>query len=191
MISTSNRIRILAAALMALPALGIAAGKVTQISPSAQNVALKGGKAMVKFTVSGEAAAGDDCGYFVEYGDGLAGDSRIVNDKEGRFPRSHERTFTKPGNYVVRAKGQRVKTTFGCDGDVTTLVVVAAGAAAPEKSAAAAAPNCPSGWELDARSVHAATGAYDCTAKPPAKKLACAPGLKYYEKAGTIGCRKG
>lgn len=183
--------RIFAIAIMAFPALAPAAGKVTMIAPSAQNVSLQGGKATVKFTVSGEAAAGDSCGYFVEYGDGAAGDSRIAGDKEGRFPRSHARTFTKPGNYVVRAKGQRVKTTFGCDGDVTTLVVVAAGAAAPAKRATAAGPSCPSGWALDERSVNAATGAYSCLAQPPAKKLACGPGLNYYEKPGMIGCRKG
>ena len=183
--------RILAAAMIAFPALGLAAGKVTQITPSAQNVSLQGGKVTLKFTVSGEAAAGDNCGYFVEYSDGAAGDSRIISDKEGRFPRSHERTFTKPGNYVVRAKGQRVKTTFGCDGDVTTLVVVAAGAPAPAKRAAASAPACPSGWVLDERSVNATTGAFSCLARPPAKKLACAPGLNYFEKDGMIGCRKG
>ena len=183
---------VLAAALLAVPAFALAAGKVTMIVPSAQNVTLQGGKATVKFTVSGEAAAGDSCGYFVEYSDGAAGDSRVVGDKEGRFPRSHERTFTRPGNYVVRAKGQRVKTTFGCDGDVTTLVTVAAGGAAPAKRAAAQAkPSCPQGWTLDDRSVNTATGAFDCLAKPPAKKLACGPELNYYEQAGMIGCRKG
>ncbi len=185
-----SSVRILAIVAMALPALALAAGKVTQITPSSQNVTLQGGQATVKFTVSGEAAAGDSCGYFVEYSDGAAGDSRVAGDKEGRFPRAHERTFTKAGSYVVRAKGQRVKTTFGCDGDVTTLVVVGAGTAAPAKRAAAE-PACPSGWALDERSVNAATGAYDCTAKSPAKKLDCGPGLNYYEKAGIIGCRKG
>ncbi len=173
-----------------------AAGVVTKIEPSATSAALDNGKAVVKFTVTGTAEDNDNCGLWVDYGDGSNPDTRIVNQKEGLFPRTFEHAFTKAGGFSVKAYGQRVKTTLGCVGQSTTFVTVTAPAAASgaAKTAAAgkaapAAPSCPDGWQLVANSSTKA-GEFSCSAKAPAAKLACGPGLAYFEKGGVIGCRK-
>lgn len=173
----------------------LAAGRVAKIEPSASNVMLEGGKATVKFTVSGEAEESDNCGYWVEYGDGQSPDTRVISQREGLFPRSHERTFTQPGTYAVKARGQRVRTTLGCLGEAAATITVsappAAGkATAPAAKAAAVAPTCPEGWQLVKGSHNPNTGAFSCSVKLPEKKLACGPGLKYFEKGAVVGCRK-
>ena len=191
----------MALALVSLAAGGLgsaqAAGVITKIEPSATSAALDAGKAVVKFTVTGTAEDSDNCGLWVDYGDGSNPDTRIVSQKDGLFPRTFEHAFTKPGGYSVKAKGQRVKTTLGCVGDAGTFVTVTAPAATPgaAKSAAAgkaapAAPSCPDGWQLVANSSNKA-GEFSCSAKPPAAKMDCGPGLAYFEKGGVIGCRKG
>lgn len=185
-------------AVLSLAALSIATqvhavGIINKIEASPANPVLEGGKAIVKFTVSGSAEDSDSCGLWVDYGDGSNPDTRIVNKSEGLFPRVFEHTFTKPGGYSVKAKGQRVKQTFGCGGDADTFVTVsppggAKGAASPKP--AAAAPACPEGWQLVANSVRQRTGEFSCSPKAPAAKIDCGPGLAYYEKGGTIGCRR-
>lgn len=177
-----------------------AAGVITKIEPGMTSAALDNGKAVVKFTVTGTADDSDNCGLWVDYGDCSNPDTRIVSQKEGLFPRTFEHAFTKPGGYSVKAKGQRVKTTLGCVGDASTFVTVTAPAAAAgaAKTAAAgkaapaapAAPSCPDGWQLVANSSNKA-GEFSCSAKPPAAKMACGPGLAYFEKGSVIGCRKG
>jgi len=174
--------------------------KITRIEPGAPSATLDGGKANVKFTVSGEAEESDMCGIYVSYGDGLAPDTRIVSKKDGMFPRVFEHSFTRPGQYTVTVKGERVKTTFGCSGEASTTVNIVAPAAAAEKAAqgtkaakavAVAAATCPEAWELVSRSVNKSTGAFSCAPKKPAKPINCGPGLAYFEKGGVIGCRKG
>ena len=165
------------------------AADISMIEPSAANVALDGGKAVVRFAVSGTAASNDRCGYLVEYGDGMAGDSRIIDNENGRFTRPHERTFTSPGTYTVRASGRNVKTTGGCNGAASATVTVVAAAAPARARRTAAVPACPEGWTLNESSVNRRTGAFSCAPKP-AGQLVCGDGLRYYERNGMIGCRE-
>ena len=162
------------------------AASIAAIEPASSSVVLEGGKAVVRFTVSGSAVSNDNCGYFVEYGDGMAGDSRIIDRENGSFARSHERIFTNPGTYTVRASGKRVKTTNGCDGAATATVTVVA--APGRQGRRADAPACPEGWMLNENSVNWRTGAFSCSPKPVAQ-MACGDGLRYYERDGMIGCR--
>jgi hypothetical protein len=129
----------------------------------------------------------------------MAGDSRVLERENGRFVRTHERTFTTPGTYTIRASGRSVKTTGACNGAASITVTVAAAAASTrdqrrdERRAerrAAEMPACPEGWQLNEKSVNRTTGAFSCTAKPPAQ-LVCPDGLRYYERDGVIGCRAG
>lgn len=186
------------AALFTVSPPALAAGTLQKIESLTANVTLEGGKATVKFTVSGEASDSDNCGYWVDYGDGTSPDTRIISQKDGLFPRYHEHTFTKAGGYSVRVKGQRVKTTLGCVGEATAFVTVvdaapaAKGGAAKGTAAApaASAPACPSGWDLVKGSHNAKTGAYICSVKAPEKKLECPVGTRYFSEGARIGCRK-
>lgn len=169
------------------------AADISRIEPSAANVTLDGGKAVVRFAVSGTAASSDRCGYFVEYGDGKAGDSRVIDNENGRFTRQHERIFNSPGTYTVRASGRNVKTTAGCNGAASATVTVLA-AAVPTRAERraerrAAAPACPEGWMLNEKSVNWRTGAFSCAPKPTGQ-LVCGDGLRYYARDGIIGCRQ-
>lgn len=191
---TTTLVRFAAGALIAGGAGTALAADITMIQPSASTVALEGGKAVVRFNVSGTAASQDHCGYFVDYGDGAAGDSRVIDRENGQFSRPHERTFSRPGTYTVRASGKRVKTTLGCDGTASATITVLA-APAPSRAERradrrAAVYACPEGWMLNERSVNRDTGAYNCVPKPVAK-IECAEGLRYFERDGIIGCRSG
>ena len=174
--NSNTLVRLVAGALLAGGAGAALAADISMIEPSAANVTLDGGKAVVRFAVSGKAASNDHCGYFVEYGDGAAGDSRIIDNENGGFSRPHERIFTRPGTYTVKASGKRVKTTGACNGAASATVT-------------AAAPACPEGWVLNENSVNWRTGAFSCAPKP-AGQLVCGDGLRYYERDGLIGCRQ-
>lgn len=197
-IMRNKKLVLFAAAALGFAALpeAVAFNKITKVEPSATRATLEGGKANVKFTVSGEAEESDICGIYVEYGDGLAPDTRVVSKKDGLFPRVFEHTFTREGQYTVRVKGERVKTTFGCSGEASTTVTIVGPAATTGKAAksgkeaAAAAPSCPGGWELVSRSFNQSTGAFSCSPKKP-NPISCGPGLAYFEKGGVIGCRRG
>ena len=183
-----TRIRIqLASAVLLAGVAGVAlAADIATIQPSAATVRLDDGRpAVVRFNVSGTAGPNDRCGYFVEYGDGAAGDSRVIERESGRFNRTHERSFSKPGTYTVSASGRNVKTTPACIGSATTTVSVIAGG----RGRRAAAPTCPEGWRLNEASVDQRTGAFSCSPKPPAP-LACPEGLRFFERDGMIGCRE-
>lgn len=175
-------------ALCTTSAFGYA--KITKLEASAQAVTLQGGSATVKFTVIGEADENDSCGLYMRYGEGETPDTRIVSKADGLFPRTFEHTFRKAGTYVVSAKGERVKTTFGCNGEATVTITVSAPAGA-SGAAPKSAPGCPEGWELVKGSFNKKTGAFSCTAVAPAKKIDCGSKLAYFEKGGTIGCRAG
>ncbi len=189
MTRTGPVVRLASAALLA-GAVGAAfAAEISMIQPSASTVALDRGRALVRFTVSGSADSRDRCGYFVEYGDGAAGDSRLIENENGQFNRPHERTFGNPGTYTIRASGKSVKTTGPCNGAASTTVTVVAAAASPGRwQGRAAAASCPEGWVLNERSVNRQTGAFTCSAKP-AVQMVCPEGLRYFEREGQIGCR--
>lgn len=181
-------VRFAAGAMLAGSVGASFAADITMIQPSAANVMLEGGKVAVRFDVSGRAGSSDYCGYFVDYGDGAAGDSRTVENENGAFSRPHERIFTRPGTYSVRASGKNHKTTGPCNGSASVNVTVLAEAAPGRSGRRAAAPVCPEGWALNEKSVNWRTGAFSCTAKPAAE-LICGDGLRYYERDGLIGCR--
>ena len=84
--NTRFLVRLLAGTLAAGGAGAAFAADISMIESSAATVALDGGKAVVRFAVSGSAASNDRCGYFVEYGDGAAGDSRMPRSSPGRRP---------------------------------------------------------------------------------------------------------
>ncbi len=80
----------------------------------------------------------------------------------------------------------------------TAKPAASAPAAKPAASAAVAkapAPECPTGFKLDAKSHSTKTGAYTCKAPAgtamPSGKLACGPKLAYFEspKTVSVGCR--
>jgi hypothetical protein len=182
----STVVGIASGALLAGTVCAAFAADISMIEASASNVTLSGGRALVRFAVSGSAESRDHCGYFVEYGDGAAGDSRLIENENGRFSRAHERTFSTPGTYNVRASGRNMKTHSPCNGSASTMVTVLAGAV--PAAAGRTAPTCPEGWMLNEKSVNWRTGAFSCSAKP-AGELVCGDGLAYYERDGLIGCR--
>jgi hypothetical protein len=176
----------------------IAAAKIEKIEPAAPTATMEGGRATVKFTITGSADSRDNCGFWIEYGDGDSPDTRVLNSADGLFPRVMEHSFARPGTYTVKIKGQRVKTTLGCLGEASTVVNVVAPAAAKAgdtkagaAAVAVAAPSCPDGWQVQAKSVDKKSGAFACGPKMPDKKLECGKGLSYYETAAVVGCRKG
>ena len=143
-----------------------------------------------------------NCGLQMDWGDGTVQGIKIVEKSQMPYVASH--TYSKPGDFTVRAEGKQVTSHLKCIGKTkTALIKVAAPAAtttatAPTAAAAkpaAAGPVCPEGWKLDAKSVSKKTQAFSCTAKSgtatPEKKLACPGDLGYFEnsKKGQLGCR--
>lgn len=180
----SSLYAITAAALAIAPAAW--ANTITAITPHTGSVALENGKATVRFAVSGQGNEATDCGMWIEYGDNGSPDTRIVGRDTGFLPRSFDHDFTRPGQYTIIAKGQRVKQTFGCSGSASTLVTIVE---ERQSRRNAAAESCPEGWMLLEGSFSRQTGAYTCAPAYPAQQIACGPGLRYFEGDNTIGCR--
>jgi hypothetical protein len=170
-----------------------AAGTISAITPATNRVVLVDGKATIRFMVSGQGNEGNDCGIWVNYGDNENPDTRIIGRSEGNFPREFSHSFNRAGQFTVTAKGERVKQTFGCDGQaLTTVTVVAAPVAeAPrererwrDREAA-----CPDGWQVREGTFKRDTGAFTCVAMYPQERMDCGRGLRYFERDGQIGCR--
>ena len=137
----------------------------------------------------------------IDWGDGI-GDELKINKPE-KIPYLVSHTYTKPGDYLVTVKPEKVTSHLRCMGkdQSTRLKVnaapapVAAAAPAAHSAMPAAAASCPAGWKLDIKSVNKKTQAFTCTAKvgtaPPDKKLVCAGDTGYFENAkkGVLGCR--
>lgn len=166
-----------------------AANSVTQIAPSANRVMLVNGKATVKFMVSGQATDPGDCGVWVNYGDQDSPDTRVIGRSEGMYPREFVHTFTRAGQFNVTAKGERVKQTFGCGGEASTVVTVVEAGQGRRRGATAA--SCPAGWQLSEGSFNRETGAFTCAPSYPSEPMQCPPGLRYFERDNLIGCRTG
>jgi len=163
------------------------ADTITRITPEADRVALVDGKVTVKFTVSGQSSEGD-CGIWVDYGDQGSPDTRIIGRREGMLPREFMHTFGRPGQFTITAKGRRVKTTNGCDGEVSTVVTVVA-AGGDRRRGPAVEASCPAGWGLREGSFDRRTGAFTCVPAYPQQRIDCGPGLRYFERDNMIGCR--
>lgn len=162
------------------------ADTITTITPHADRVVLENGQANVRFRVSGQGNEATDCGMWIEYGDNGSPDTRVIGKNEGYLPREFDHVFSAPGQYTVVAKGQRVKTTFGCTGTASTVVTVVEGRQGRQRAAAQA---CPEGWMLREGSYNRDSGAFTCTPAYPARQMDCGPGLRYFESDNLIGCR--
>lgn len=180
-------------AALVLAGSALAASSISAIEPATANITTGGS---VNFVVKGDFD-GTLCGLVVKFADGGKDQQIRVRDKE-KFPLNIPRQFAKPGTYKIVAEGGTVGAALACVGKAEATVVVtdpppapAKAAAAPVAAPAAAGPSCPDGYALIANSVKAKTGEFTCVAKAPATKLACAPGTNYFERTGTVGCRKG
>lgn len=162
------------------------AATITTITPHADRVVLVDGKATVRFTVSGQTNEDTDCGMWIEYGDKGSPDTRIIGRSTGHLPREFDHSFGTAGQFTVTARGQRVKQTFGCSGDASTVVTVVEERQSRRR---AAAESCPDGWMLREGSFNRQTGAFTCTPAYPAQQMDCGPGLRYFESDKQIGCR--
>lgn len=165
-----------------------AANTINKIAPHADRVALVEGKAAVRFMVSGQVTEDGDCGISVNYGDQDSPDTRIIGRNEGAFPREFMHTFARAGQFTVTAKGERVKQTFGCGGEASTMVTIVQ-ANQGRKRRGAMATSCPNGWQLQEGSFNGETGAFTCVPSYPSERMECAPGLRYFERDNLIGCR--
>lgn len=160
---------------------------IIRIAPEADRVALVDGKATVRFTVHGRNTEGD-CGIWIDYGDQGSPDTRIIGGRDGALPREFAHTFSRPGQFTVTALGKRVKTTFGCDGQASTVVTVVE-AGRDRRRGPAAEASCPPGWGLREGSFDRRTGAFTCVPAYPQQRIDCGPGLRYFERDGMLGCR--
>jgi len=185
-LAVASGVALLAVSLAMAPA-AFAADTITTIVPSANPVTLVNGKVVARFVVSSDGNDGSDCGVWVNYGDGDSPDTRIVGRRDGPFPREFTHTFTRAGQYTVMARGERVKQTAGCGGSASTAINVAEPQSNRRRSAAV--PVCPDGWSLREASYNRQTGAFTCVPASPAQEMDCGPGLRYFERDNTIGCR--
>jgi hypothetical protein len=168
---------------------------------------------VAKITITGTEGDLVFCGIKLHFGDGTSQDLKLV--KKGTLPLVVEHKYEKAGEFKVMAEPKKVTSHLKCLGKnqnamlkvvappppvvVAPPVVAAPVVAAPATPATPAAKPgaiaCPTGWNLDAKSVNKKAGSFLCTAKVGAKlpeaKLSCAKGLGYYENAdkGLIGCR--
>jgi hypothetical protein len=140
----------------------------------------------VQITVLFDNADNPNCNVRLHFGDGTNRDHKVNQAKDVPLVRRY--TYTKAGQYTVKAEGKTALPMLKCLGaNQTALVKVVA--------AAARAPGCPAGWKLDAKSVNKKTGAYTCGAKAgttaPATKPDCPAPLAYFENKtrGQFGCR--
>ncbi|OFZ70671.1 MAG: hypothetical protein A2Z01_06315 [Betaproteobacteria bacterium RBG_16_58_11] len=148
----------------------------------------------VTITVNGTLESAN-CGIRMEYGGtDMPREEFVLSDKGGQLPFTISKTFSKSGTYKIEALGRKVgKLTFGCEGNVSTMVTVAAADRYTAPSAAAApmsmAGACPDGWDMIAGQKDPSKG-FTCAPKKPAARLDCGPWLTYFEKGGLIGCKK-
>ncbi|TAN54992.1 MAG: hypothetical protein EPN19_04070 [Betaproteobacteria bacterium] len=183
-----NRSAIFALTTMAFALAPAAwANTINRITPEADRVALSDGRATVNFMVSGQGSEGD-CGIWIDYGDQGSPDTRIVGRRDGMLPREFVHTFSRAGQFTVTAKGRRVKTTMGCDGEASTVVTVI-DAGERRRRGPAAEASCPAGWGLREGSFDRKTGAFTCVPAYPEQRIDCGPNLRYFERDGTLGCR--
>jgi plastocyanin len=174
-----------AACLGAALALPAAAQTITNVT--VEPAAAKVGEP-VKITVNFDKADNVGCNVRLFFGDGGKQDNKINQSKD--VPKIVTHTYTKAGEYRVKAEGKTALPLPKCSGDTQSAMVKVA-APAP---AAAAGPSCPTGWTLVAKSMNKKSGAFTCSTKAgtelPASKLSCPAALGYFENKskGQLGC---
>ena len=154
----------------------------------------------VTITATFDDAANPNCNARVHFGDGASHDFKINQLKD--VPLVTRRTYAKPGTYTVRVEGKTALPTLKCVGQTKSAVVKVvapppppAPSAASTAAAPAGAPQCPTGWTLDAKSVNKKTGAFTCSAKAgtalPLTHADCPGALTYFENKtkAQLGCR--
>jgi hypothetical protein len=143
----------------------------------------------VQIKVAFENTDSPNCNLRLHFGDGTNRDHKVNQPKDVPLVRSH--TYTKAGEYTVKAEGKTALPMLKCPGANQTARVTVT-AAAPT---AARAPRCPAGWTLEAKSVNLKTGAFSCRSKAgtaaPAARADCPVPLKHFENKarGQFGCR--
>ena len=200
----------LKAALTALAALALAVAaptataqaRIDSITADRTEAVLEGGRAVIKFTVDGDAPENSNCGIYIEYSGTDTPDNRKLSSKDGLFPKVFEHSFTRAGTYDVEVRGRKVGGTLGCFGEAKVKIVIreapkaaAAKAHAASTTSAKPAPVCGKGWNLVQTKADKKAGAYTCkpkkgVLKAPETRTECPAGLIYFEKGATFGCSK-
>lgn len=85
----------------------------------------EGKQATVSVKLSGDATY---CGLRIEYGDGETENVKIDNSR-GLFPRAFSHTYTRPGEFEIRAFGEKVTNHYPCGGKLSARVAVVSSAA--------------------------------------------------------------
>ena len=180
----------------AMPATAQTIANVT-IEPAAAKVGEP-----VKITATFDNAENPNCNVRVNFGDGVSKDFKINQAKDVPLVATH--TYTKAGEFNVRAEGKTALPVLKCNGVTKSAMVKVAAPPAPPAPPApvaaampakAAGPSCPDGWKLNAKSVSKKSGAFTCNAKAgtalPAAKPECPAPLGYFENKskGQLGCR--
>src|SRR5512146_1297368 len=195
---------VLAALTLAVAAqTATAQARINSITADRTEAVLEGGRAVIKFTIDGDAPEDSNCGIYVEYSGTDTPDNRKLNSKDGLFPKVIEHSFTRAGNYNVEARGRKVGATLGCLGQAKVAIAIreapkAAAAQARAAGAGASAkrtPVCGEGWRLVQTKAGRKSGAYTCkpkkgVTKAPETRAECPAGLVYFEKGATFGCGK-
>lgn len=138
---------------------------------------------VVKVTVTSDGELQPYCGLRIDFGDGEIREIKM-GDNDAKFPITVDKTYTKPGTYIVRTRGTTIKMRGRCQGkaEATVTVTAAAGTATP----------CPADYKLKGKV--GKSGDFTCTAgkgaKKPEKVLECKQGLEYFQSKTTLGCRK-
>jgi len=138
---------------------------------------------VVKVTVTTDSDQQTYCGLRIDFGDGEVREIKM-GDNDGKFPITVDKTYAKPGTYVVKTRGTSIKMRGRCQGKAEATVTVAA--------AASAATPCPADYKLKGKV--GKSGDFTCTAKKGAKKpekmLECKESLEYFQSKTALGCRK-
>ena len=141
----------------------------------------------VKVTVAAEGDQQDYCGLRIDFGDGEVREIKM-GDNDEKFPITVDKTYAKPGTYVVKTRGTTIKMRSRCQGKAEAAVTVVA----PAASTASSATPCPADYKLKGKV--GKSGDFTCTAKNNAKKpermLECKEGLEYFQSKTILGCRK-
>ena len=96
--------------------------------------------------------------------------------------------YSKSGTYSAVARGATRGAGRPCEGErrVSVVVIGETPQEATKEAPAATAP-CPQGWMLVPGSQSGSK--FKCRPQPPAAKIECPSGTRYFEQDGLIGCQ--
>ena len=99
---------------------------------------------------------------------------------------STKHVYNKSGTYVIVTRGRAGGSVRPCEGEHRFSVTVL-GEPPPHAEGATLTTTCPAGWALVPGSQSG--DKFKCRPQPPASKIECAGGTKYFEQEGLIGCQ--